>query len=83
MARRARQPNAPLSAIPNNLASLRLAKNLTQADVAEELGTTRGTYSIIEAGYCIPSKDLADKLAAFFECDIADLFPDDVVRRIA
>jgi len=82
MARRARQPNAPLSAIPNSLASLRLAMNLKQVDVAEELGTARGTYSIIEAGYSIPSKDMADRLCRFFDRELIDLFPDDVIRRI-
>jgi len=81
--RRVRKQGAPLSAIANGLIDRRLARNLKQEEVAKKLGTTRGTYSTIEAGYCIPSKDLAAKLCAFFECELADLFPDDVVRRIA
>ena len=46
--RRARRPDAPLSAIPTSLLDRRLARNLRQDEVAEELGTTRGTYSTIE-----------------------------------
>ncbi len=83
MARRARRPDAPLSAIPNSLLDRRLALNLKQIEVAEEVGTKRGTYSIIEAGYCIPSKDFAEKLCRFFNCGLADLFPEDVIGRIA
>lgn len=83
MARRARKPDAPLSAIPNSLQDRRLARNLSQRDVAAKLGTTRGTYSTIEAGYCLPSKDLAEKLRLFFRCELADLYSDDIVRLIS
>ena len=81
--KRARKENAPLSAIPNNILVRRLSRNLMQQTVAGELGIPRGTYSTIEAGYTLPSRDLAKKMCRFFECELTGLFPDDVVRYIA
>jgi DNA-binding XRE family transcriptional regulator len=81
--KRARKGNAPLSAIPNGILELRLSRNLMQQEVADGLGIPRGTYSTVEAGYCIPSRDLADKLCKFFECQLGDLYPEEVLGFIS
>ena len=81
--KRARKDNAPLSAIPNGILDRRLSRNLMQQAVAGELGIPRGTYSTIEAGYCLPSKDLADKICQFYECELSDLYPKEVLGFIS
>ena len=81
--KRARKHGAPLSAIPNNILELRLSRNLMQQAVAGELGIPRGTYSTVEAGYCLPSKDLADKICKFYGCELSDLYPEEVLRFIS
>ena len=80
--KRTRRPDAPLSAIPNHLLDRRSAVNLKQSEVAEELGTKRGTYAILEAGYSLPSRDMADRLCKVFGCELADLFSEEVIRLI-
>jgi len=81
--KRARKENAPLSAIPNNILDRRLSRNLMQLAVAGDLGIPRGTYSTVEAGYCLPSKDLADKICKFYGCELSDLYPEGVREFIS
>lgn len=58
----------------NNLRDRRNEASLSQADLAAAVGVTRQTINAIERERYDPSLELAFKLAAYFECDIEDLF---------
>lgn len=58
------------------LESLREAKNWTQAEVAERLGITQGSYSLIASGKRTPSLVTALKISDLFGAPIEELFPD-------
>jgi len=60
--------------VENNLRVLRATRNITQEDLAKELGVTRQTIHAIETGKYNPSLDLAFKLARYFETQIEDMF---------
>ncbi len=60
----------------NRLKSLRLERGLTQPELAVAAGLAVGTVCHLECGL---EERVADstkaKLAAFFECDVDDIFP--------
>lgn len=58
----------------NDLPDRRDARDLSQGDLAAEVGVTRQTINSIERGRYDPSLELAFELAAFFDCDIEDIF---------
>ncbi len=58
----------------NNLRVARAIKNITQGDLAKEIGVSRQTIHSIENGKFVPSVLLALKLADFFEMKVDDLF---------
>ena len=58
----------------NDLPDRRDARDLSQADLAAELGVTRQTINAIERGRYDPSLALAFDLAEFFDCRIEDIF---------
>lgn len=58
----------------NNLRVARAIKNITQADLAKEIGVSRQTIHSIENGKFVPSVLLALKLADFFEMKVDELF---------
>lgn len=58
----------------NSLKVWRAKKDLTQEELAEEVGVTRQTINSIERGKYNPSLELAFKLADFFDCKIEDIF---------
>jgi len=49
-------------------------KDITQENLAHELGVTRQTIHAIEVGKYDPSLELAFKLARFFETGIEEIF---------
>lgn len=53
---------------------LRKTKNLTQDDLATELGVTRKTINQIESGNTIPKIDVAYKLSILLDTTIENLF---------
>lgn len=55
---------------------LRKSKNLTQGDLAKELGVSRQTVFSIETGRSEPSLPLAIKICSIFDAAIVDLFSD-------
>lgn len=61
----------------NDLPARRDARQLSQADLAAEVGVTRQTINSIERGRYDPSLELAFELAGFFDCSIADIFDPD------
>ena len=60
-----------------NIKELRIAKGLTQEQLANECGVQRTTITMIELGENKPSVDLAKKLGAIFGVAWSDFFEDD------
>jgi putative transcriptional regulator len=60
--------------VENNLRVLRAVKEISQEQLAQELGVTRQTIHAVETGKYNPSLDLAFKLARFFEKSIEEIF---------
>jgi len=58
----------------NTLKVERAKKNITQAELAEELNVSRLTIHSIETGKFNPSVQLALKMALFFEISVEELF---------
>ena len=58
----------------NNLKVLRAVKEVTQEQLAEDLGVTRQTIHAVESGKYNPSLELAFKLANYFETTIEEIF---------
>lgn len=53
---------------------MRLAKNITQEDLATELSVSRQTIISIEKGHYTPSLQLALQLANFFKTSVEKIF---------
>ncbi|OQW34063.1 MAG: hypothetical protein A4E19_18805 [Nitrospira sp. SG-bin1] len=66
------------SAIPaqfsNRLKAIRIARGLSQSDLAARTGMTRQAVSAIESNLYLPSTAVALQLAAVLECRVEDLF---------
>ena len=62
----------------NSLPNSREKAGLSQGQLAEAVGVTRQTINAIERERYDPSLELAFKLAAYFDCDIEDLFDPDL-----
>jgi putative transcriptional regulator len=60
--------------LENNIRVLRAVKNISQEQLAQELGVTRQTIHAVETGKYNPSLDLAFKMARFFEKSIEEIF---------
>ena len=60
--------------LQNKIKVYRAIKNITQEELASEIGVTRKTINTIENGKFIPSTILAIKLAQFFEIKVEELF---------
>ncbi|WP_137289940.1 helix-turn-helix transcriptional regulator [Natronorubrum halophilum] len=52
----------------------RAKHDITQEELAKEVGVTRQTINAIETGRYNPSLELAFALAEYFDCTIEDLF---------
>ena len=66
--------------LKNNLKQYRQAKNYTQRQLAEMIGTTKNTISSIETGQFCPTAYLAALLCTVLECKFEDLFYLDVTK---
>lgn len=60
-----------------NLKEMRIAKGLTQEQLANECGVQRTTITMIELGENKPSVELAKKLGEILEITWSDIFEDD------
>ena len=58
----------------NNLKVWRAKADVTQEELAKELGVARQTINATERGRYDPSLELAFKLAHYFDCSIEDVF---------
>ncbi|MDS0258383.1 helix-turn-helix transcriptional regulator [Haloarcula sp. S1CR25-12] len=62
----------------NELDVYRSRDGLSQGELAETVGVSRQTINAIERERYDPSLELAFKLAAQFDCSVADLFDPDI-----
>lgn len=62
----------------NDIQSYRERAELSQGELATAVGVSRQTINAVERNRYDPSLELAFKLAAFFECQIEDLFEPDI-----
>jgi putative transcriptional regulator len=58
----------------NKIKVQRAIKNMTQEELATEVGVTRKTINTIENGRFVPSTILAIRLARFFKIKVEELF---------
>ena len=63
--------------IINKIKEFRKVKNLTQDDLAKELGVTRKTINQIESGNVLPKIDIAYKLSIILGATVKQLFLND------
>ncbi len=61
----------------NRIKVYRAMHDLTQENLATEIGVTRQTILAIEKGKYYPSLDLAFKIARYFGVTVEDVFIDD------
>ena len=62
----------------NKLKVLRAERDMTQADLANELSVSRQTINAIEKGKFDPSLPLAFKMSRLFKLDIEEIFEDEM-----
>jgi len=60
--------------IKNRVYDLRIAKRITQEEIAKELQVTRQTIISLEKNKYIPSLEMGFKVARFFNKTIEDVF---------
>jgi putative transcriptional regulator len=64
----------PERKLGNRIRDARTARNLTQADLAAQLGVSRKTVNTVENSVFVPSTILALALARVLEARVEDLF---------
>lgn len=60
--------------LTNQIKVQRAMKNITQEELAAQIGVTRKTINTIETGKFVPSTILAIKMARYFEIRVEELF---------
>jgi putative transcriptional regulator len=60
--------------LSNQIKVQRAMKNITQEELATQIGVTRKTINTIETGKFVPSTILAIKLARYFGISVEELF---------
>jgi len=60
--------------LKNNIKVFRAKRNITQRELAEEIGVTRKTINTIETGKFVPSTVLAIKIARYFDTNVETIF---------
>ncbi|MEK7558705.1 MAG: helix-turn-helix transcriptional regulator [Patescibacteria group bacterium] len=60
--------------VVNDLQNIRIKKNMTQEQLASEIGVTRQTIIAIEKGNYTPSVLLALKIAKYFHMSVEKIF---------
>jgi putative transcriptional regulator len=63
-----------LTTVHNRIKQTRLARGLTQEELAQTVGVSRQSINSIENGRYVPSLPLALAFARVFECATDDLF---------
>lgn len=67
--------------IQNNIRRLRFFKDeMTQQELADEVGVTRQTIAAIESGKYAPTLELAFRIASLFETSLDEVFTYDAAK---
>ena len=69
---------ANLTSVRNDVRERRLARDISQAELAKVVSVSRQTINSIETGKYIPSLPLALALARYFECTVEEVFDADL-----
>lgn len=64
-----------------NMKARRKQRNLSQADLAEKIGTSPNYISKIEAEKQFPSVQMIEQIAGALECDSVDLFSTEKIEE--
>ncbi len=64
----------------NRIKLLRVERDLSQAELADELGIARQTVVALEAGKYAPSLPLAFKISHLFQKSVEEIFDADTVE---
>jgi putative transcriptional regulator len=67
-----------MAKITNSVGKKRIAKGITQEELAEALGVSRQTIVALEKGNYSPSVILALKIAKYFKTSVEEVFKLDV-----
>ena len=67
-------PNPPRLKVSNRMRVLRAEENLTQEELAKEVGVTRVTINCVERGEYLPSLELALLIARRFGQTVEEVF---------
>ncbi len=62
--------------IAGNVKRIRKLKNLSQKQVALEIGIAQAQYSVIESGKTVPTIPTLEKIAKVLEVDVTEFFKD-------
>lgn len=68
-------PDSTTRKVAKKLKSLRLDRDLTQADIAEKAKMSTNYYAKIERGEVRPSVDIYERLAKALKVTASDIFP--------
>jgi len=66
--------------VKNRIKLLRVERDLSQAELADELGIARQTVVALETGKYAPSLPLAFKIARLFKKTVEDVFQPDSIE---
>lgn len=69
-----------MATFDSRLKKLREEKNISQTQLAEDLGVTKGTISVWERGIRKPDFDKMEKIAAYFDTTLQFLLGNDANR---
>lgn len=68
----------PFVTFPTSLHHYRDLAQLNQRQLADRVGIAQPELSLIESGYCLPSPDVAGRIATAVDAPEAMLWPDEV-----
>lgn len=68
-------PDSTTKKVAKRLKTLRLDRDLTQADIAEKAKMSTNYYAKIERGEVRPSVDIYERLAKALKVTSSDIFP--------
>lgn len=76
-----RPPTKPAPKFGQRMAAFRIARSLSQRELAEKIGMTRDQVVYYERDAKNPSMEVVEKVAAFFSVSVSELF-NDVTRTV-
>jgi DNA-binding XRE family transcriptional regulator len=66
----------------NRLADFRIAKNMTQKEIAERVRIPRGTYAHLEIGTYLPTRQILASICDVLGCSSEDIYSQEVISQL-